>query len=195
MFPTTGNLRVATFTWANGCPGAGAGCIGSLSSSDGCAWTLQVPNGGAGIAYAQNCSPCPACTLHLIYTGGQTLPQASFRLYDVQNAAASSFQNIVGAQGACGTSVTNAPTITPLGASSGLMIAALGNGNGPVTAVTGPSGAVFDLWTYAGQTDTDLADNADASSHYYYSSTATQSWNYTKTNGNDQCYWAAAAFN
>jgi hypothetical protein len=194
MFPTTGNLRVATFTWAAGCPGAGAGCLGSLSSSDGCAWTLQVPNGGAGIAYAQNCSPCPTCTVHLVYTGGQTLPQASFRLYDVQNAASASFQNIAGNQGACGTSVTNAPTITPGGASSGLMIAALGNGNGPVTVVTSPSGAVFDLWTFAGQTDSDLADNADASSHYYYSSTATQSWNYTKTNGNDQCYWAAAAF-
>jgi hypothetical protein len=195
MFPTTGNLRVATFTWANGCPGAGAGCIGSLASSDGCAWTLQVPNGGAGIAYAQNCSPCPTCSMSLNYTGGQTLPQASFRLYDVQNAAASSFQNIVGAQGACGTSVTNAPSITPAGASSGLMIAALGNGNGPVTAVTSPAGAVFDLWTFANQTDSDLADNADASSHYYYSSGATQNWNYTKTNGTDQCYWAAAAFN
>ena len=195
MFPTTGNVRVATFTWADGCPGAGAGCIGSLSSSDGCAWTLQIPNGGAGIAYAQNCSPCPTCTVSLIYTGGQQLPQASFRLYDIQNAASSSFQNIVGAQGPCGTSVTNSPTITPGGASNGLMIAALGNGNGPITAVTSPSGAVLDLWTFAGQTDSDLADNADASSHFYYSSTATQNWNYTKTNGNDQCYWAAAAFN
>jgi hypothetical protein len=195
QFPTMGNLRVATFTWANGCPGAGAGCIGSLSSSDGCAWTLQIPNGGAGIAYAQNCSPCPTCTLNLVYTGGQQLPQASFRLYDVQNAGAASFQNIVGNQGPCGTSVTDSPTITPSGASSGLMIAALGNGNGPITAVTSPSGAVFDLWTYAGQTDSDLADNADASSHLYYSSAATQNWNYTKTNGNDQCYWAAAAFN
>ena len=196
MFPTAGSLRVATFTWAAGCPGAGnSGCVSGLSSSDGCAWTLQIPNGGAGIAYAQNCSPCPACTVSLAYSGAKTLPQASFRLYDVENAAASSFQNIVGNQGACGTSVTNAPTITPSGASSGLMIAALGNGNGPVTAVTSPSGAVFDLWTFAGQTDTDLADNADASSHYYYSSTATQNWNYTKTNAADQCYWAAAAFN
>jgi hypothetical protein len=196
MFPTLGNLRVATFTWAAGCPGAGAaGCISSLASSDGCAWTLQIPNGGAGIAYAQNCSPCPTCTVNLVYSGAKTLPQGSFRLYDVQNAASTSFQNIVGNQGACGTSVTNAPAITPGGASSGLVIAALGNGNGPVTAVTSPSGAVFDLWTFAGQIDNDLADNADATSHYYYSSTATQNWNYTKTNGNDQCYWAAAAFN
>jgi hypothetical protein len=133
--------------------------------------------------------------VNLVYSGAKTLPQGSFRLYDVQNAASTSFQNIVGNQGACGTSVTNAPAITPGGASSGLVIAALGNGNGPVTAVTSPSGAVFDLWTFAGQIDNDLADNADATSHYYYSSTATQNWNYTKTNGNDQCYWAAAAFN
>jgi len=195
QFPTVGNLRVATFTWADGCPGAGAGCVSGLSSSDGCAWTLQIPNGGAGIAYAENCSPCPNCTVNVIYSGGQQLPQASFRLYDVQNAAPTSYQNIVGSQGGCSTSVTNAPSITPSGASNGLMIAALGNGNGPITAVTSPSGAAFDLWTFSGQTDNDLADNADASSHLYYSSTATQNWNYTKTNGNDQCYWAAAAFN
>jgi hypothetical protein len=195
LFPTMGNLRVATFSWADGCPGAGAGCVSGLSSSDGCSWTLQIPNSGAGIAYAQNCAPCPTCTVNLIYSGGQTLPQASFRLYDVQNARASSFQNIVGAQGGCNTSVTDAPTITPSGASSGLMIAVLGNGDGPVTQVNSPSGAVFDLWTFAGQTDNDLADNADASSHLYYSSTATQNWNYTKTNAPDQCYWAAAAFN
>ncbi|HEV2216026.1 MAG TPA: hypothetical protein VGV88_00500 [Candidatus Dormibacteraeota bacterium] len=195
MFPATGNLRVATFTWENGCPGAGAGCISTLTSSDGCSWTKLLTSGGAAIFYAQNCSPCPTCTVSLNYTGSQALPQASFRLYDVQNAAASSFQTSAGGSGGCGTSVTDAPSITPTGASSGLTIAALGNGNGPVTAVTSPAGAVFDLWTYAGQTDSDLADNADASSHLYFSSPAAQAWNYTKTNGADVCYWEAAVFN
>lgn len=196
MFPTLGNLRVAAFTWDDGCPGAGAGCISSVTSSDGCTWTQRKDTAGAAaIFYAQNCSPCPTCTVTLTYTGTQTLPQASFRLYDVENAAASSFQNSVGNFSACGTSVTNSPTITPSGASSGLLIATLGNGNGPVTAVSSPSGAVFDLWTFTGQTDTDLADNADASSHFYYAATTAQNWNYTKTNGADSCSWEAAAFN
>jgi hypothetical protein len=197
LFPTTGNLRVAAFTWEAGCPGGGsAGCISTLSSSDGCSWTKRIDDsGGAVIFYAQNCSPCATCTVGLAYTGSATLPQASFRLYDIQNAASASFQNSAGGSGGCGTSVTNAPSITPTGASTGLTVAALGNGNGPITAVTSPTGAVFDLWVFTGQVDGDLADNADASSHLYFSSTATQNWNYTKTNGSDVCYWEAAVFN
>jgi len=195
LFPTVGNLRIAAFTWPGGCSGAGAGCVTGLSSSDGCAWKLVGGTGGdAVIAYAQNCSPCPTCTLTLNWSGSQMLPQASFRLYDVENAKSSSYQNSSGDEGSCGTAVTDAPTITPKGASSGLVIAVLGNGNGPVTLVRSPTGSVFDLWTFAGQTDSDLADNADASSHVYFSSTAAEEWDYAKTHGDDDCYWEAAAF-
>lgn len=195
LFPTVGNLRIASFTWQGGCPGAGAGCVTGLASSDGCAWKLVGgANGDAAIAYAQNCSPCPTCTVTLTYSGGQMLPQASFRLYDVENAKPSSYQDSAGDEGSCGTSVTSAPTLTPSGASSGLVIAALGNGNGPVTAIKSPIGSVFDLWTFAGQNDSDVADNADASSHLYFMSTAAQTWGYAKTHGDDECYWEAAAF-
>jgi len=135
----------------------------------------------------------------LIWTGGgnQITPQASFRYYDVQNAQASSFQNAAtSANYACGTTVTGAPTFTPTGAASGLVIQALGNGNGPITgfAAGAPPGAVFDLWTFADQNDTDVADNADESAHLYYSSTAIENWNFVKTNDLDSCYDAAAAF-
>jgi hypothetical protein len=197
MFPTTGNLRVAAFTWFDGCPGGTPGCLtsSSLTSSDGCAWTQKLDNGGAPIYYAQNCAPCSNCTLSLVYSGSRALPPASFRLYDVQNAAASSFQNSAGNNALCGTTVTDAPTITPSGASSGLTIAVNGNGQGPITAVTSPPGAVFDLWTFAGQSDMDIADNADASSHLYFTSAAAQNWNYTKTLGGDECYWEAVIFN
>jgi len=195
LFPTVGNLRVATFTWQGGCPGAGAGCLSGLSSSDNCAWKVL---GGAGgnsvIAYAQNCLPCPTCTVTLNFSGTQQMPQGSFRLYDVANAKPASYQNSAGDMGSCDTSVADAPTITPGGAGSGLVIAALGNGNGPVTAIRSPSGAVFDLWTFAGQTDSDLADNADASSHLYFSSTAAEDWAYAKSYGDDSCYWEAAVF-
>jgi len=197
IFPTTGNLRVAAFTWFGGCPGGNPGCLtsSSLTSSDGCAWTQKLDGGGAPIYYAQNCAPCSNCTLSLVYSGSRALPPASFRLYDVQNAASSSFQNSAGGNALCGTTVTDAPTITPSGASSGLTIATNGNGQGPITAVTSPPGAVFDLWTFAGQTDSDIADNADASSHLYFSSAAAQNWNYTKTISGDECYWEAVVFN
>jgi hypothetical protein len=196
--PWVGNLRALTFTWQNMSPGGGSGAITAISSSDGCNFTKTGGSNGANVWYAQNCSPCPTCTVSLTWTGAYTAPQGSFHYYDVENAQASSFQNAATSDNfACGTSVPGAPTFTPTGASSGLVIQALGNGNGPITgfASGAPSGAVFDLWTFAGQTDSDVADNADASNHVYYSGIATEIWNFVKTNGGDQCYDAAAAFN
>lgn len=196
--PWAGNLRALTFSWQGMSPGGGSGSITSISSSDGCNFTKTGGADGANVWYAQNCSACQTCTVSLTWSGSYTSPQGSFRYYDVENAQASSFQNAaVSDTFGCGTSVTNAPTFTPAGASSGLVIQVLGNGNGPITgfASGAPSGAVFDLWTFAGQTDSDLADNADASDHLYYSSTAEENWNFVKTNGSDVCYDAAAAFN
>ncbi|HUN74849.1 MAG TPA: hypothetical protein VMU40_10075 [Steroidobacteraceae bacterium] len=196
QFPTVGNLRVLATTWPSGAPGSGAGSLTGVSSSDGCSWAeLNPGNGGAVMFYAQNCSPCATCTLSLTYSGGQTLPQASFRLYDVQNALASSFQNFVGNSGSCtDPTTTDAPSITPMGASSGLVIADNGIGTGPITGVSSPSGAVFDLWTFAGQSDSDLADNADGQAHYYFSSAAQQNYDWSEGEGNQDCYWIAAVF-
>lgn len=199
--PWMGNLRVLTFSWQGDSPGGNVGHISSITSSDGCNFTeptgMQAAN-GATIWYAQNCSPCPTCTATLNWVNSFVEPQMSFRYYDVKNALASSFQNsITDGQVSCGTSVTDAPTFTPTGANSGLVIQVMGNGNGPVTgfAAGSPANAIFDLWTFAGQTDFDVADNADASDHLYYTSTATENWNFNKTNGTDICYPAAAAFN
>jgi hypothetical protein len=195
--PWVGNLRALTFSWPGMSPGGGAGSITAMSSSDGCNFTKTGGEGGANVWYAQNCSPCPTCIVSLTWTGGYTSPQGSFRYYDVEGAQASSFQNAATSTTfACGTTVTDAPTFTPTGASSGLVIQVLGNGNGPITGfgAGSPAGAVFDLWTFTGQTDSDVADNADDSSHLYYSSTATQNWNFTKTNASDVCYAGAAAF-
>jgi hypothetical protein len=198
--PTVGNLRILAFTWAGGCPGAAIQCVGSVSSSDSCSWTLIGGTGAAAEqAYAQNCSPCSTCTVSITYTGTGTMPQASFRFYDMENASANSYQNSTGGGGACTSpTVSNAPgNFTPTGASSGLTIATIGNGNGPITgpASGSPAGATFDLWTYTDQTDTDLADNADGQAHYYYSSNASQTWNWAKQNSNDQCYWWASNYN
>jgi hypothetical protein len=198
----TGNLRIATFTWTGGCPGGGGSCLTSSSpvtSSDGCVWTLKgVVNGGSGIAYAQNCSTNltgDTVTLHL--TSALASGQFSFRLYDVTGAAAASFQNATtDASAACGTSWSNMPgSFTPTGATAGVVFHAMGNGNGPIV-VTSPANETFDLWTFTGITDSDLADNADDSDHTYYSgSIPTLSWSGTKAHGADQCYYMSAAFN
>jgi hypothetical protein len=192
-FPTTGNLRVVATTWPDGQPTGGGATLSSITSSDGCAWTL-VGNGAAGDAvqgYAQNCAPCPTCTVSLHFSGSGNLG-GSFRLYDVTNANSSSFQNEVSGNAGCGTTLSSAPTITPA-VSAGLTIASVGIGTGPGLSVSSPSGATFDLWTFSGQTDTDDADNADLQGHYYFSTNATQNWTWS-LNAPSSCYWVAAIY-
>jgi len=193
-FPTTGNLRVAAFTWPGGCPTGGGACLSGISSSDGCSWTIvgNAADGDAVQGYAQNCLPCPTCTISLHFSGSGNLA-GSLRLYDVQKAASSSYQNEASGNGACGTSLDDAPTITPSGASSGLTIASNGIGTGPGTGLTSPSGATFDLWNFTDQTDSDTADNADSQAHYYFSSATTQNWNWT-LHAPSSCYWIAAVY-
>ena len=200
MFPTVGNLRVFAVDWPGGCPNEGVGCIASVSSSDGCAFTQEMASSlSAAIYFAQNCSPCPACTLSITYSGTQYFSSASFRLYDIQNAAASSFQNATGGsnESCTATTINDAPSITPSGASQGLTISELGVYANYVTGFASgtPSGAVFDLWTFTGDNGEDTSDNADASNHLYFSSTAQQNWNYTISANPMTCEWEAAVFN
>jgi hypothetical protein len=192
-FPTQGNLRVLATTWPAGCPSGGGACLTSVTSSDGCTWHL-VGNIGAGDSeqgYAQNCSPCPTCTISLTYTGSSNLG-GSFRLYDIEGANSSSYQNESSGNSSCGTTFASAPSITPA-VSAGLTIASNGIGTGPGTGVTSPTGAVFDLWTFTGQTDTDNADNADSQGHYYFSTNAAQNWTWT-LHAASSCYWVAAVY-
>jgi hypothetical protein len=192
-FPTTGNLRVLATTWPDGQPTGGGATLSGITSSDGCAWTI-VGNGGEGDAvqgYAQNCAPCPTCTVSLKFSGSGNV-SGSFRLYDVTNANASSYQNEASGNSACGTTLSAAPTISPA-VSAGLAIASVGVGTGPGLSASSPTGATFDLWTFAGQTDTDTADNADLQAHYYFSTNATQNWNWTLHNPSS-CYWVTAIY-
>jgi hypothetical protein len=126
------------------------------------------------------------------------MPAASFRFYDIVNATANSYQNSTGGDGLCAApTVSDAPgSFTPTGANSGLTIATIGNGQGPITGLdSGSPAGTFDLWTFIGQTDSDIADNADGQAHYYYSTKAAQTWNWAKQNANDGCYWWASNYN
>jgi hypothetical protein len=197
VVPTVGNLRVLSTTCPGGtCWGSGATLTG-VNSGDGCLWTRETANGGADLWYAQNCSPAPAGTLSLNFTGGTLgIGQVSVRIFDVINAQASSFQSYVANSAGCNTSsVVNAPTITPT-ISSGLTIAAIGASYFPITGFyTGfPSTATFDLWTFTPASENDFSDNADGVGHLYFTSNATQNWNWAHTVGSDVCDWSAAIF-
>jgi len=203
QWPTTGNLRVVELPWPGGCPEVTGPCLSSASFSDGCTAYVLGGTGGsnddADIIYAQNCSACPSCTMSLVFTGSGTIGQGSFRMYDVQNAAASSYQNSAGGSNTSCTTTTvdDAPTFTPTGASSGIAFAVLGIEDAVMTALASgaPTGAIDDLTHYTGETSADMMENADGDTHYYYSSTAAQNWNWTISASPAQCYWIAAAFN
>lgn len=194
QMPTVGNLRVLTMSWNGGSPGGGTQTISGIVSTDGCTWhQLNAGGGSATMWYAQNCSPDPVGTTTITYTGTGTMPQASFRGYDLVNAQTSSFQSSTGNFGACGTTNTSFVSITPT-VTGGITMSTIGNGNGPITAITAPTGASFDLWLFTGISDSDVADNADYSGHYNFFTNATQNWSFTKTNGSDSCYTELAVF-
>lgn len=193
QLPATGNLRVLAFP-----AGQGNINITSISSSDGATWHVAQSGGdSAQIWYAANGSPNSSLTV-AVHTSGES-PTNSARFFDVQGASASPLDVAVGADFVnCSSSstVANQPTITPTGTNE-LVIAtmAIGQGPGLGLAAGAPSGAVWDLTTYASETDNDLMENADALAHLYSTTTAVEHWNWTITpNGGNSCSSEAVAF-
>ena len=193
QLPTTGNLRVLAFP-----AGQNNIHITSITDSDNSAWNLEQTNGdSAQIWYAANRPANPGLTVS-IHTSG-TSPTNSTRFYDVQGAAASPFDVAAGTDLTPCSSVTtiaNQPVITPTGTNE-LVIATMGIGDGPGLGLASgaPSGAVWDLTTYAGENDTDLMQNADAQAHLYSTTIAAEHWNWTITSNSDNsCSAEAVAF-
>ena len=153
----------------------------TITDSEGTTWT-EVPAGiGAGIFYSQNTTPNPNLTVYI--TGGSGDTGVSWRFADISGASASPYDSDgLSAQNVNNLSTfTMSPTPTPL-AANGLVLLNVGLGQGPGLAVTAPSGAVWDLCTYTGETDLDLIENADIMAHYAFSSAGAQTWTFTITN-------------
>src|SRR5216683_712208 len=88
-------------------------------------------------------------------------------------------------------SVPHMPDITPL-IPNGLIINQVADGHGPLTALTAPTGALFNSITYPNETDFDSFDNAGGTGDFYYGSTMTlQNWTWTNTQTTS--LWATAA--
>lgn len=193
--PTAGNLRVFMFEGVN--TGGFVSNSTTVTSSDGCNYT-QVASGTAQpiMFYAQNCSPCATCTATFTNTPGAALGNTGGRWYDVENAAASSFQNKADADPACSSSTSSAnnPTLTPAN-SAGLSLAMLEMGTGPTTGISLPTGAVYLCPTYTNQNDNDTMCSGDAHGYFIYSSNAAQAWDWSITShAGNNCASFVAAF-
>jgi hypothetical protein len=196
QLPVTGNLRVLT-TPNTGGSGGGMD-ITSISDNEGGSWTNVISGeGNSQIWYSPNKSANPNLILTLNVSGGEGSTNSSFRFFDVSGASPSPFDvaaTYPDTDASNATTVTDAPSITPT-TSNGLVIAILGLGIGPALAVTSPSGAVWDICTYAGQVDGDMMENADGTAHIYNLTTATLNWNWAITSiDSNSVFGAAAAF-
>lgn len=177
--PCDGNLRLVTMA-----AGDNLNLLNSVSDSGG-TYTARAASGNSQVFDLQNATPSNGLVVNMSLNGaGQ--PQYSMRFFDVVGAQASSFLNTQGFNGSAPASgnVTTAgiPNITP-NAAPGLTVCVTGWGTGPTKPpVSSPSGAIYDIVYYTGETDQDRMDNADGSGHLYYSTTAAQAWNWNFDN-------------
>lgn len=167
--PTDGNLILGTMPAGNN-----LNPISTVTDSNLQSYSNPGTAGNPQLWMKQNATPSNG--LKITFTSGVST-QFSVRFFDIVGAQTSSFLNTSGVNGAnpATGNLSLSWTITPNSA-PGLTISVMGYGTGPGTGMgTGsPSGSVFDLVVYPGETDQDRLDNADATSHVNYSTTATQ---------------------
>jgi hypothetical protein len=189
QFPSSGNLIVlATSETINH-------EIVSITDSENDTYVLEAPDDTEPqIWFAANTAPDPARRLTINFTG--TVVGTSVAMYDVTGADPSPLDGVVGVtagEDPGGANLHDMPSITP--ASIGLTIAVLTLGQGPSIGLdTGsPAGAIFDLVTYAGETDLDTMENADGKAHLYNSDLSQENWNWVIGNGGVTTGFAAIA--
>ena len=193
-FSAVGNLRVFVFEANNG-PGSWNSANGTVTSSDGCNFTqVTGANSGEFLYYAQGCSPCPNCTITFPLHSGAALANSAGKFYDIINAASSSYVGYSDTNLSCATgSTTNNPSLTP-STVPGLVLVAVGIGNGPASGLTAPSGAVYAVPYFTGISDGEHLAYGDAHGFYNYSTTATQNWTWTVSGPGNTCTALAAEF-
>jgi hypothetical protein len=179
--PATGNLRVFTTAFPTAFD-----TISSVTDSEGNTdWQILNPGGQGQVIYSANHSANPNLTV-TIHFSGSVYPSPTFVFYDIAGAVASPAGNSTGTQVSAPNSTTanNAPTFTPADTTGVAFawIASFSSGPGGIPtglAAGAPAGAVYDSVNYTGINNTDLMNNGDGYAHAYFSSTATQNWNWT----------------
>lgn len=177
QIPATGNCGVtAGFSSTTAPP-----TITSASDSDGNTWSKESTNAGfPTFLLGANLTQNPGRSLTVVFGSASNNLQLVY--YDVSGAATSPLAATAGNSASANnlTSIANQPDITPLQA-NGLVIAYMQIGLGPASTATSPSGAVWDLVNYTGETDSSNMSWGNALGHLYNSSTAAQNWTWTIT--------------
>jgi hypothetical protein len=150
----------------------------TVTDSEGNTWIAD--GAGIGAWYLANTQVNPNLTVFINGGGGDN--ELSWRFFDISGADPSPFVGaLANAQDVHGlTSYTCSPSPAPTN-DSGLIIAAIGVGDGPGLAVTAPATAVWDFCTYTGELDTDTIENADILAHFYYTTAGSQTWTFSIT--------------
>jgi len=181
QFPTTGNLIVLVAPEHDVIP------IGSIADNHANAYVPRVSavTDSDRPQFWTVSNATPANDLKMTLNLTDVALGATVVLYDIVGADPDPVDGVAGTStkavlpvGDHSDDIHDAPLITP--ASIGLTIASVDLGTGPITGLlaTSPSGAIFDLVTYAGETDTSAMDNADGKAHVYNADLFQQSWNW-----------------
>jgi hypothetical protein len=213
QFPSSGNLVVVSDI-------SGATPISGISSTPSNTWsstgTMAGSSGntaGSQIYYAPNATTSNSLTLSVSLSGAVT--DSTFMMYDITGAAVSPFDGDSCPSGgytnaSCGTNqnsnvssfTTCSSCLTPSGVTGGgqeIIIGNMGINWDTATAVTNPSGALFDAATDTGNNvnGPQYADQNNGWFHYYTSATSALSVTWTMSLGsNAEGWWAGrlAAF-
>jgi len=189
QFPSTGNLIVLVTSERSNHD------ITSIRDTQGNTYLLEEPDDTEPqVWYVPNASPHPDLKLTINFTG--QVVGTSVAMYDIAGADPSPLDGAVGVISAAdngGANLSNTPSITPV--SLGLTIAVLTLGQGPSSGldIGAPAGAVFDVVTYAGETDLDTMVNADGKAHLYNTDLTPENWNWIISNGGQTTGFAATA--
>ncbi len=161
----------------------------SVTDSEGNTWTslftnAQMQAGALPVFYFKNASPNPNLTVTLHETSPQS-QQAHFTLYDIAGAHLTSpIGAVVHVDGtvitSSQTSIQHQPDFTP-SANNSLCIYLLSDGNGPVTALTSPSGTdvLSDILSFTGFIDGTAYSSGDGWAHAYNQPTTLQNCSWT----------------
>jgi hypothetical protein len=173
-FPCSGNL-LAVFE-SNG------DITSAISDSNSNTWVIPVKGEDSDVCslnYAKNPTTGPTLVMHWPITGSDR--NTTVTAYDITGADPDNpyVQSVTSGPSVVDGIFDSQPIITPK-RPNGVVIVVMGDGIGPVTALTQPAGAYYLSDNYPGETDNDTIDNADGYALYYYGtdlSTQNYGWN------------------
>jgi hypothetical protein len=188
--PSLGNLRCIA------CPDPALNTL-TVRDSEGNIWTNTAAAGG--LWFLANASPNP--NLQVFIDGGGGTANVSWRYFDIIGASSSPYDSFGTPNASCPNVTTITLNVSPSPSNTnGLVLYNVELGTGPGLAVTAPSGAIWYLSNYTGQTDNDLMENSDIGAFYWNTASGaiTSTFTITSEAGNSYlggfiCFKAGAA--